>query len=138
MKILVTGGAGFIGSHVVDAYIEAEHEVLVVDNLCSGSLEQINPKAKFYLSNTRAKEIDKIIEIEQPDIINHHAAQKSVPHFADDLVNDAEINVMGLINVLNCAKKHKVKRIIFISSGGALGGDSDILPTPETHPVTTL
>ncbi|WP_272948143.1 NAD-dependent epimerase/dehydratase family protein [Paenibacillus sp. A3] len=101
-------------------------------------MNRLIQKAKFYLSDIRAKEIEKIIEIEQPDIINHHAAQKSVPHSVDDPVNDAEINVMGLINVLNCAKKHKVKRIIFISSGGALGGDRDILPTPETHPVTTL
>ena len=75
MKILITGGAGFIGSNVADAYIQAGHEVVVVDNLCSGKLENLNPKARFYLADVRSAEIRKIFEIEKPDLVNHHAAQ---------------------------------------------------------------
>ena len=133
MKILVTGGAGFIGSNVVDGYIESGHEVIIVDNLSTGKLENINPKAKFYLLDVRSKELETIFAIERPDIVNHHAAQMSVPASVSDPANDAHINIIGLINILNCAVAVNVKKTIFISSGGAVYGESANLPTPETQ-----
>ncbi len=89
MKILVTGGAGFIGSNVVDAYVAEGHEVIVVDNLYSGKMENLNPAAKFYLMDIRSDEIKKVLEIEKPDVINHHAAQISVPYSVEDPRFDA-------------------------------------------------
>lgn len=132
MKILVTGGAGFIGSNVVDAYIKEGHEVVVVDNLSSGSLDNVNPKAKFYLMDIRSRELAKLFEIERPDVVNHHAAQKSVPKSVKDPIYDAEINVIGLLNVLEQCAAHHTKRVIAISSG-ALAGDADRIPTDETY-----
>lgn len=133
MKILVTGGAGFIGSNVADAYIQAGHEVVVVDNLVSGKLENLNPKAKFYLMDIRSKEIGKVMEIERPDIVNHHAAQMSVPASVEDPGYDADVNVNGFINVLEAARKNKTKKVIFISSGGAVYGNAIEYPTTEGY-----
>lgn len=138
MKILVTGGAGFIGSNVVDAYIAEGHEVVVVDNLESGQLKNLNPKAKFYLMDVRSPELRKVFELEQFDAINHHAAQKSVPASVEDPVLDAEINILGILNLLELAVEFKVKRVIFSSTGGALLGDADVIPTPEDSPVQTI
>lgn len=132
MKVLVTGGAGFVGSHVVDAYIREGHEVVVVDNLSSGRLENVNPKAKFYLMDIRSKELEKVFELERPDVVNHHAAQKSVPKSVEDPMFDADVNVLGLINLLNNCVKYEVQKFIFISSGGALVGDAEVIPTDET------
>ncbi|MBF0542299.1 MAG: NAD-dependent epimerase/dehydratase family protein [Nitrospirae bacterium] len=133
MKILVTGGAGFIGSNVVDGYINNGYDVVIVDNLSTGNIKNINPKAKFYLLDVRSKELEKIFEIERPDIVNHHAAQMSVPASVSDPANDADINIRGLINILNCAVEVNVKKTIFISSGGAVYGESANIPTPETQ-----
>ncbi|SDF91297.1 UDP-glucose 4-epimerase [Fontibacillus panacisegetis] len=133
MKVLVTGGAGFIGSNVVDRFIDEGHDVVVVDNLSSGKLTNLNPKARFYLLDIRSTELDKVFELEKPDVVDHHAAQKSVPKSVDDPALDAEINVLGLINVLNCCVKHNVKKMIFVSSGGALSGDADQIPTNEEY-----
>lgn len=133
MKILVTGGAGFIGSNVVDGYIKEGHEVVIVDDLSSGRLENINPKAKFYLADIRSKEMKKIFEIEKPDIVNHHAAQKSVVKSVEDPLLDADINIKGLLNLLELCVKYNVKKVIFSSSGGALVGDAKIIPTDETY-----
>lgn len=135
MKILVTGGAGFIGSNVVDAYINAGHEVVVIDNLFSGKRENLNPDATFYLMDVRSAEIPKVFEKEQFDVINHHAAQMSVPASVDDPSFDADVNVLGFINLLEAARKTNVKKIIFISSGGAIYGEADEYPTSEkTYP----
>lgn len=133
MKILVTGGAGFIGSNVVDGYIKEGHEVVIVDDLSSGRLENINPKAKFYLVDIRSKEMEKIFEIEKPDVVNHHAAQKSVVKSVEDPLLDADINIKGLLNLLELCVKYNVKKVIFVSSGGALVGDAKIIPTDETY-----
>jgi len=133
MKILVTGGAGFIGSNVVDAYIGAGHEVVVVDNLYSGKRENLNPKARFYLMDVRSEEVRKLFEHERPDCVNHHAAQMSVPASVEDPIFDADVNVRGFLNVLEAAKRHGTKKIIFISSGGAVYGDAREYPTGETY-----
>lgn len=133
MKILITGGAGFIASHIVDKYIELGHEVVVVDNLSTGYLNNLNPKAKFYLVDICSAELDKVFEIEKPDMVNHHAAQISVPVSVKEPLLDVEINAKGFLNLLNSCVKHKVKKVIFISSGGAVYGEADEYPTSEEY-----
>lgn len=132
-RILITGGAGFIGSHVADGYIEAGHDVSIVDNFYTGRRENINPAARLYEIDIRAQELEKVFKEEQPEIINHHAAQISVPDSVKDPLFDAEVNVIGFINVLQCSIKYGVKKIIFISSGGAIYGEADEYPTPESY-----
>ncbi|MDE5168528.1 NAD-dependent epimerase/dehydratase family protein [Paenibacillus larvae] len=131
MKILVTGGAGFIGSHVVDAYIQEGYEVVVVDILSTGILLNVHPKAKFYQVDIRSKELNRVFDEERPDIVNHHAAQKSVPKSWEDPMLDADINILGLMNILQLSVEYKVQRIIFASSGGALSGNALSYPTSE-------
>lgn len=133
MKILVTGGAGFIGSNVVDAYIREGHDVIVVDDLSSGKKANIHPEATFYLMDIRSGDLQKVFDIERPDVVNHHAAQKSVPKSVEDPVLDADLNIIGLLNVLNQCVRYDVKKVIFISSGGALAGDAEVIPTDEDH-----
>jgi len=133
MKILVTGGAGFIGSNVVDGYIEAGHEVLVVDNLLTGKASNVNPKAVFYQVDVRSEAIGKILAEEKPDIVNHHAAQISVPASVENPLLDADINIKGLLNVLEYGVKQGVKKVIFISSGGAIYGEATEYPTTEAY-----
>ncbi len=133
MKILVTGGAGFIGSNVVDGYIEAGHEVVVVDDLSSGRKENVNPQATFYEMDIRSGEVDDLLKKEKPNILNHHAAQISVPASVEDPVLDADINIKGLLNLLENAVKYGVKKCIFISSGGAVYGEASEYPTTEEY-----
>lgn len=136
MKILVTGGAGFIGSHVVNKYREEGHTVIVVDSLVTGQEKNIHPKATFYNCDITSPKLLEIFQKEKPDVVNHHAAQMNVRLSIEEPMYDAQTNVIGLINVLSCAVETKVKRFIFISSGGAMYGDAPILPTPEeTHPT---
>ena len=138
MKILVTGGAGFIGSNVVDGYIAAGNEVLVVDNLFTGKLSNLNPKARFYETDVRSDELRRVVEEEKPDIINHHAAQISVPASVEDPLFDADINIKGLLNLLESAVKQGVRKVIFISSGGAIYGEATEYPTSEAYPPRPL
>lgn len=116
MKILVTGGAGFIGSNVVDGYIGAGHDVVVVDNLYTGKIENVNSAAKFYQTDIRLEKLERVFEAERPGIVNHHAAQITVPESVNNPGFDAEVNVVGLINVLQCSIKYGAKKIIFASS----------------------
>lgn len=138
MKILVTGGAGFIGSNVADAYMMEGHQVIVVDNLYSGKMENINPSVKFYKEDIRSGELERIIKEEKPEIINHHAAQMSVPASVEDPVFDADVNIKGILNLLQNSVKYKVKKFIFISSGGAVYGDASQYPTSEEYPPVPL
>jgi UDP-glucose 4-epimerase len=133
MKILVTGGAGFIGSNVVDGYIAAGHEVLVVDNFFTGKPENLNPDARFFELDIRSGDASELIEREKPDVLNHHAAQISVPDSVSDPLLDADINLRGLLNLLESAVKNKVQRVIFISSGGAIYGEAAEFPTSEAY-----
>ena len=133
MKILVTGGAGFIGSNVVDGYIDAGHEVLILDNLYTGKRSNVNPQARFYELDIRSPEAAEVIFKEQPDILNHHAAQMSVPVSVSDPGFDADVNIRGFLNLLEAAVKSGVKKVVFISSGGAIYGEADEYPTSESY-----
>ncbi|HEY3375073.1 MAG TPA: NAD-dependent epimerase/dehydratase family protein [Candidatus Aquicultor sp.] len=138
MRIIVTGGAGFIGSNIVDAYIEAGHDVAVIDNLSSGKEENVNPKARLYKLDVRSSEVELVIAKEKPDVLNHHAAQIDVRRSVDDPVYDANINVLGMINLLQSCIKHNVKKVLFASSGGAIYGEPEILPADETTKLNPL
>jgi UDP-glucose 4-epimerase len=138
MKILVTGGAGFIGSHVVDAYVAAGHEVLVVDDLSTGKRENLNPKAKFHQLDVQDPRVIELIRDERPAVLNLHAAQMDVRRSVADPVFDARVNVIGLIQCLEGARKANVRRVIFVSSGGAAYGEQEAFPAPETHPTNPV
>jgi len=139
MKILVTGGAGFIASHVVDAYIKEGYDVVVVDNLSSGNKSNLNSKAKFYNADiTDVKAMDDIFKKEKPTIINHHAAQIKVQASIRDPMNDAEINIKGSLNLLELCRKYQIKYFIYASSGGAGYGEPEKIPCPESHPIRPL
>ncbi len=135
---MVTGGAGFIGSNVVDGYLRAGHQVVVVDNLLTGKRENINPEAKFYEMDIRSEKVEGVIKSERPDVLNHHAAQISVPISVADPLLDADINIKGLLNLLEKAVRQKVKKCIFISSGGAIYGEAAEYPTSEGYPPKPL
>ncbi|MCX8093182.1 MAG: NAD-dependent epimerase/dehydratase family protein [Candidatus Goldbacteria bacterium] len=135
-RILVTGGAGFIGSNVVDEYVRLGHKVVIVDNLFSGKRENINKNAKFYEMDIRDKKILDILKKEEIEIINHHAAQISVPDSVKNPIFDAEVNILGTLNLLQCAKEVGIKRFIFISSGGTVYGANAKLPANENMPIT--
>ena len=139
MKILVTGGAGFIGSHVVDAYVTAGHEVAVLDSMATGREENVNPAARLYRADVRnLAQVQQAIGDFRPEVVNHHAAQSEVPKSVADPGNDAEVNVVGGLNVLRASVDQSVRKLIFSSSGGALYGEPDIVPNDEDHPVRPL
>ena len=138
MKILVTGGAGFIASHVTQAYLDQGHEVVVVDDLSTGYRHNLDPRARFYKLDIRDPQLAEIFANEQPDLVNHHAAQISVPLSIEDPQFDASVNVLGFINILQCCVKYRVKKVIYISSGGAIYGEADEYPTTENYHPTPL
>lgn len=138
MRILVTGGAGFIGSNIVDNFVQEGHKVTVVDNLTTGFEGNVNPKAKFFKVDIRSAVIDKIFERTKPDVLCHHAAQIDVRKSTTDPIFDAEVNIIGSLNLLNACARHKVKKIIFASTGGAIYGEQDYFPADEKHSATPL
>ena len=126
MKILVTGGAGFIASNIVDSYINKGHEVIIIDNLSTGRKENLNSKARFYLADVRDRaRTEEIFNKEKPDIVSHHAAQMDVRKSVSDPAFDTESNIMGIINIGESCVKHGAKKIIFSSSGGVLYGECE-------------
>ncbi len=133
MKILITGGAGFIASHVQDAYIAAGHEVAVVDNLVTGNKKNLNPKTKFYEVDINSPVIHEIFQSFKPDLVNHHAAQMDVRRSVSDPTYDAQVNVLGFINLLEAARKIGTKKFIFSSTGGAIYGEQEYFPADESH-----
>ncbi len=136
MKILVTGGAGFVGSQIVDLLIKQQQEVVILDDLSTGKEKYINKNAKFYKADIRqAEEINKIFESEKPAIVIHAAAQVQLRKSIDEPSIDAEINILGTINVLEACRKNKVKKIIYTSTGGARVGEPEYLPVDEKHPL---
>jgi UDP-glucose 4-epimerase len=136
MKILVTGGAGFIGSHVVDRYVQEGHEVAILDNLVTGNRQNLNPRARFFELDLRdRKGVEQLLASERFDLINHHAAQMDVRKSTEDPLYDAEVNILGSINLIMNAVRHGVKKIIYISTGGAVYGEPKHLPVEEGEPI---
>ena len=138
MKVLVTGGAGFIGSNLVDRLIDKRYEVVIVDNLSSGHEKNINKKARFYKMDIQDSELEEIFRKERPEYVSHHAAQKDVRISVADPIFDAKINVLGTLNILQNCITYKVKKIVFASSGGAIYGEQETFPASETHPVRPI
>jgi UDP-glucose 4-epimerase len=138
MKILVTGGAGFIASHVADAFITAGHDVVIIDNLSTGKIENINPKAKFYQLDILDEKVKDIFQTEKFDLVNHHAAQMDIRKSVADPLYDARVNILGTLNLMQNSVDFNVKKFIFISSGGAAYGEQEIFPAPEIHPTRPL
>ena len=138
MKILVTGGAGFIGSHLVDSLIQLGHQVVVVDNLATGYRHNLNPRAKFYETSLLDSSLGEIFQREQPDIVNHHAAQNDVRRSNADPVFDAQHNIVGSIRLIQCCVEHNVQKVIYASSGGTVYGEPTYLPVDEAHPIAPI
>ncbi len=138
MKVLITGGAGFIASNIADRYLELGHEVVIVDNMISGQKENIPAAAKFYEMDICDEALKNVFEAEKPDIVNHHAAQMDVRKSVADPAYDANVNVIGGLNILQNCVKYKVKKVIFASTGGAIYGEQDYFPADEEHPNRPL
>lgn len=161
MKILVTGGAGFIGSHLVDRLIKENHKVVVIDNLSTGQKENLNQKAKFYKLDIQNPKISEVFKKEKPDVVFHLAAQIDVRKSVENPIEDAKTNILGSLNIIQnfiyslslrgrSPKQSRVSKsrfprndergakIIFASTGGAIYGDADIVPTPESYPEFPL
>jgi UDP-glucose 4-epimerase len=133
VNVLVTGGAGFIGSHVVDRLVTAGHAVAIVDNLSAGR-DLVHPAARFHRTDVRSPRLATALAESRPDAVVHLAAQMDVRRSVADPVLDASINILGTLNLLVCCQRAGVGRVVFASSGGAIYGDCDTIPTPETQP----
>lgn len=133
MKILVTGGAGFIASQIADAFINEGHQVVVLDDLSTGFEKNINSKAKFVKANICDKSLDKLFAEDKFDVVNHHAAQMDVRRSVKDPEFDATTNILGTINLLQNCVKFGVKKFMFASTGGAVYGEQDYFPADEKH-----
>lgn len=138
MNILVSGGAGFIASHLVDSLVALGHQVSVVDNLASGKREYLNPQAKFFEIDINDPKLSEIFAAGAFDYCFHLAAQIDVRKSVADPAFDNQVNAVGSLRVIENCLKYKVKRIICASTGGALYGEADILPTPENYPTSPL
>jgi UDP-glucose 4-epimerase len=138
LKILVTGGAGFIASQVADAFINEGHTVFIVDDLSTGFEKNINPKAEFLKASICDPDLSGLFKKEKFDLINHHAAQMDVRRSVADPVFDANINILGTINLLKNAVKTGVKKFMFASTGGAVYGEQKYFPADENHPADPL
>ena len=138
MKILVTGGAGFIASHIADKFIEEGHEVVILDDLSTGFEKNINPKAKFVNLNIGDEKVSNLFEEEKFDVVNHHAAQMDVRRSVIDPAFDANTNILGTINLLQNSVKHGVNKFMFASTGGAVYGEQEYFPADENHPTVPV
>jgi UDP-glucose 4-epimerase len=138
MKIVVTGGAGFIASQIADAYVDRGHEVSIIDDLSTGQKRNLNSQAKIYTVDIADPKAAKLIATIKPDVLNHHAAQMDVRRSVADPTFDARINIIGFINLLEACKDTGVKKIIFSSSGGAVYGDREPIPATEEHETLPL
>ena len=138
MKILVTGGAGFIGSHLVDRLLQLDHEVVVVDNLATGYRHNLNSRARFYKTSLLDSSLGEIFQREKPDMVNHHAAQNDVRRSSTDPVFDAQHNIIGSIRLIQCCIEHNVRKVIYASSGGTVYGEPTYLPVDEAHRIAPI
>jgi UDP-glucose 4-epimerase len=133
MRILVTGGAGFIASHVTDAFVAGGHQVSVLDDLSSGKRENLNPQATFYHLDVQDPGVAEVMRRERPEVLCHHAAQMDVRRSVADPVFDAKVNLVGLLNLMEHGRENGLRRVLFSSTGGAIYGEQDVYPAPETH-----
>lgn len=138
MKVLITGGAGFIASTIADRYIALGHDVVIVDSLITGQKRNIPEQATFYQMDIGDPAIADVFAKEKPDVVNHHAAQIDVRKSVADPANDAVVNIIGGLNLLQCCVAHGVKKFIFASTGGAIYGEQDYFPADEQHPTRPL
>ncbi len=137
MKVLVTGGAGFIGSHIVDAYVQQQHDVVVVDNLSSGRREFVNPNARFLQLDVTSDDFTALMEAEAFDLVNHHAAHMELRVSVDKPVHDATVNVLGSVRLLEAARRTNVKHVVLASTSAVLG-EQVVYPADETHPCDPI
>jgi UDP-glucose 4-epimerase len=135
---MVTGGAGFIGSHVVDLLIDGGWDVVVVDDLSTGHSRNLNPAARLYEVDIRSPELRAVFESERPDAVDHHAAQVNLRLSVRDPRLDADINIMGSLNLLELSREFGVRRFVYSSTGGAVYGEPEYLPCDEDHPIRPL
>ena len=138
MKILVTGGAGFIGSHVVDAFLAAGHEVCVVDDLSTGFRHNLPDGLRLHEVDIRDPRLAEVFEAEKPEIVSHQAARANVRESFEKPQLYADVNVVGSVNVLECCRRFGARKVIYASTGGAVYGEPQWLPVPEDHPVNPL
>lgn len=136
--VLVTGGAGFIGSHLVDRFIDLGHRVLVIDDLSTGKLRNMAKNATFYHTNVAHPSVDEIFQSEKPDLVFHLAAQISVVNSVRDPASDAHANVLGTIRLIEASRRYGVEKFIYSSTGGALYGNPEYVPCREDHPIQPL
>ncbi len=135
MRVLVTGGAGFIGSHVCDVFVRAGHEVIALDNLSSGRKENLDPRVRLEVLDIRDPEAAALLRAERPQVLCHLAAQMDVRRSVEDPRFDAEANILGFLNLLEAARASGVGKVVFSSTGGAIYGEQDVFPAPESHPT---
>src|SRR5579884_3794314 len=137
MKIAITGGAGFIGEYLTTSYLDAGHDVLVIDNLSRGSRKAIDPRARFYEVDVRDGKLSHILQHERPDLVSHHVAQWGYDVPFERSLADADVHIRGLLNVLDCCVDASVKKIIFASGGNGMYGfvEADQLPLSEETPL---
>ncbi len=138
MKIVVTGGAGFIASHIVDAYIAGGHEVHIIDDFSTGQEKNLNPRAEMHCFDVADPRSARIIEEIKPSVLNHHAAQMDVRRSVADPAFDARTNIIGFITLLEACKNIQVNKVLFSSSGGAVYGDREPIPASEQHETLPL
>lgn len=139
MRILVTGGAGFIGSHLVDALLAAGHEAITIDNLVTGERDNIHPDVRFYEADIRdAEAVNALFARERPEVLIHEAAQLDVRRSVADPGYDADVNIVGTLRLLQAGHEHGLQKVLFASSGGAIYGNTAVMPTPETNPTAPI
>jgi UDP-glucose 4-epimerase len=138
VRVLVTGGAGFIGSHVVDAMLEASHEVVALDNLATGRQDNVDPRARFARADLLRDDLEALFAELKPEVISHHAAQASVGGSTADPVHDASLNVVGTVRLLEAARKAGVRKVVYAASGGSTYGVPQYVPIDEGHPIDPI
>ena len=138
MKILITGGAGFIGSHIVDKYLDLGHRVEVIDDMSSGLVENMRNDVTYHEIDIRSSKVTAVFDEGTFDVVNHHAAQMDVRKSTEDPAFDADVNIIGSINLLQNCVRTNVKQFIFASTGGAIYGEQDAYPADETHPANPV
>jgi len=138
MNVLVTGGAGFIGSHIVDRCVQEGHQVSVIDNLSTGKKKNLNRNVAFYKMDIGSSRIERAFNSERPVVLVHMAAQMNVRRSTEAPQFDAQVNILGTINLLEQAVKYGVRKVVFASSGGTVYGDQQVFPADESHPLQPL